>query len=166
MKNIADRAIKPDSTPASSDQQYDATDLIRRRYNNRDSVEGLSDVDSVNDTKSLHNRRKFTSKGDHIDIDNTSQTSQAQINNFESFMKFAMTNDQANLAAPQPQDAHKLMDMFNKFQQYQNMQTDTNNSSIPNILQNVTEGGNSSVDNGATSRMLTNEPLTKRVKVN
>jgi len=46
------------------------------------------------------------------------------------------------------------------------MQTDTNNSSIPNILQNVTEGGNSSVDNGATSRMLTNEPLTKRVKVN
>ena len=48
---------------------FDANDLMRARYNKQQDIpEGLSDIDSVNDTKSLHNRSKFATKGQKLDM--------------------------------------------------------------------------------------------------
>lgn len=61
----------------------DANDLIKNRNlkkNNWDQMpEGLSEIDSVNDTRSLHNRTGFTN-GRRTDDEKTSNYAQSQYN--------------------------------------------------------------------------------------
>ena len=54
-----------DAVVEEEEQQMDANDLIKNRNKKKnydDFPEGISDIDSINDTKSMHNRSQFNSK--------------------------------------------------------------------------------------------------------
>ena len=58
----------------------DANDLIKSRYKKKANwdqnlPEGISDIDSINDTKSLHNHSQFNTKGGY----NTNLTAQGSV---------------------------------------------------------------------------------------